>query len=409
NIPFLSDESTPDSAPPDTGIQPITLPLTIGNIQLRDVYLYYNDRSIPLDGSLHKLKILVAHEDADTYRFRLNADSGGVNYHDKPVPLTQFRMSGSWQPEITRIDTMLFAVPGLQFKGNLSAAIGASPSTLSGDVRLFGNPQPLFSQFKDMFAPDSLYSQGSLDVLVNLAGTVDNPGLTMQIDLPTMQWADIDLRQGYLRAQWQNDQLTLEKLQMQLLSGTVTGNGYLAMDSLFNHRLNLDVKELALRRTLGIVLGETPIYQGVINGQIKSSGPLQKPDDLQTKASLAFQKVQYSPTNSSANNSPRRVEDFFAEVTYQAGKARLSFIQGGTAINANLHYQAQRLDGNFSLHISHIAPLAALVNITGTKGTASARGTVNGQLDSLRVAVEFSGNDFLYQNFPIDSVNGSVS
>jgi len=239
----------------------------------------------------------------------------------------------------------------------------------------------------------------NLNITLGLGGNIEEPLINARIEFPQLKIADLGINDVLLEGEYQANTVSLNKLNMELMEGKISGKGYITLDSLLSHSISLSVNNVTLSGVLTYINKERSPYQGFVNGEIKSDGPLLIPEMVQASGEFALQKVIYKSIP---------VGEFTNRISINKGAVNINSQHGKSLIQAGIKFEDKNLNGNFSVRIMELEPYADFFNISELKGAVHISGTVSGSLDEPEIDAGLSGEKILYKNFPVDSFNGKV-
>lgn len=382
------------------GEAPFAVEVELGSFVLNAAKVSYQDRIIPLEGSLSDIGLALQQEAADHFRFRIQAGAGGLAYLGKPLSLDSLALEGSWEDRQLRLANISIRLPGIECAGAFSVDLKTAPLLLGGNLSLKGELAPAAQIFRDYLPPQFLPLKGQVAADLSLEGTLEDPGISFKVDLADLQAADLPIRVGLLEGQYRQKQIKLDQLRVELLDGSVSGQGLVILDSTLNHQLALSMSGISLTRLSRFISRQPSPYQGVIKGKIETAGSLRSPEQLQASARISLQQVKYQS---------RRFPDFNAGLFYQKNLLNLEIQQENSTIRAAIERKDEKLSGEFILEIFNLEPFVGFFNISELDGALSVRGNIAGTLEKPEIKASFSGKGINYQNLPLDSVWGGVT
>jgi autotransporter translocation and assembly factor TamB len=374
------------------------LHIRLGNVSLRNSSLEYLDRVMPIEAYLKNLAIMANYKKDETYQYNMQTDSVGAEYRGIPIMGKQMKIAGLLSGRQLRVDSISVDLPGLQFTGNAEALVGADTS-IAGDFRLQGNPDQLLQAAGELFPKPLPPVGGDLDLALHVQGSLSRPEVSAKLELKRFDVASIRIQRALAEASWQADLVDLQKLRLELLGGTISGKGSVSTDSLFAHQLSMSVDGVDLAEVWQSLYGESGPCQGKIKAKLKTSGQSQDPTKWKVQADLNLKEAKY-------NLKP--VPDLSAIAVIDKGLAKLSFHQEDSEAEAQVKLQDEQIDGEFWVKIVELEPLAGLADIAELNGGLEMQGVFSGKLDSPAMQAEIEARNVRYQNFPLDSLKGTI-
>lgn len=394
NVPSLEPSSKPDIETKGLSFQ-----ILLGQLSIRNSSLQYHDAQVPIEGRLQNLSGGIEYGTQDTYRYHIKIDSIFAIYKDVSVALHGGQMRGTWHPRLWKLDSLSVNLPDLALSGQAEVFQDDEKPIITGRVEVQGNPGLMWQQVGPLFADEVPLVDGHLHLIADIEGALPEPRIQAQLELTDFQGPSIHLPQGSLAAQWKSGTATLEKLQLKLLGGQLSGRGRFIADSLNTFDLSLDVQDVDIAQMWQLLYQQASPYQGKISGQVSLAGTGHQPRDWTTSANIQLKQVRYHS---------QRIPDYVARLSYGGRTARLSLDHQDSRISAQARLEDDRLAGSFSLDIADLEALAALANLRELTGTMEIRGDLSGTLSSPQVMMNLRGRNIAYQNFPVDSLAGSM-
>ncbi|KPK90984.1 hypothetical protein AMJ80_07770, partial [bacterium SM23_31] len=394
NLPLLSSESKKDKGASSSAFQ-----FHLGNAVLNDVSILYEGRNIPVKFSLNNFNFSLGKQDNESYLFQTRAGSGIINYLEKPVEVTGINVNGLFSGNELQFNDLSLQFLGLKCAGDAVINMGNTPVSLNGNVHVTGKSEECVDLFSDYIPSHLLPIEDNLNITLGLGGSIDEPLINARIEFPQLKIADLGINNVLLEGEYQANTVTLNKLNMELMKGKISGKGYITLDSLLSHSISLSVNNVTLSDVLTYINKERSPYQGFVNGEIKSDGPLLIPEMVQASGEFALQKVMYKS---------KPVGEFTNRISINKGAVNINSQHGKSLIQAGIKFKDKKLNGNFSIRIIELEPYADFFNISELKGAIDVSGTVSGSLNEPEIAAGLSGEKILYKNFPVDSFNGKV-
>jgi len=372
----------------------------LGRLMIQNSSLQYHDARVPIEGRFEDLSGAIEYGAQDTYRYHIEIDSIFTIYKQVSLALHRWQMSGSWHPSLWTLDSVSVNLPDLALTGRGEVLPGDGQPVITGKVQVQGNPGRLWRQVSPLFAGQMPLLDGRLNLIAAIEGPLAEPRIQAQLDVADFQGASIHLPRGSLTAKWESGTATLEKLQLNVLGGSLSGSGLYQVDSLNTFQLALDIQAADIAQMWQMLYQETSPYQGEISGQVSLSGTGHQPEDWTTSANIQLRQVQYHS---------QHIPDYIARLSYDQGTARLSLDHQDSRISARARLEDDRITGSFSVDIADLEPLAAMANVQELTGTMEIRGDLSGTLSSPQAAMNLVGRNIVYQNFPVDTLSGSVN
>ncbi len=390
NMPFLNTGEKTDSIS-----APAPLEVRLHKAELNNATLEYLDNSIPIDAAVHNLNVTLEYQKDEIYLYHLRVDSSKVEYQGIPLTGNDIHLGGLWSPRRSRLDSVRVRLPGMEFKGNAEFVEDGGYSSIAGDFNLRGNPGLLLKGVSEHLTDKVPSVEGELNLSLHVEGSLDQPKLSLELDLPELEIAEIRLHKGLIQAELEPGFANLNQLSLQILGGSISGEGRFLLDSLLAHQLSLSVHEIDLAQVWRLLYHEVSPYQGKIHGKLTSSGSSQDPREWNISADMNLNQVKYHS---------KSVPDFSTRLTIQQSLAKLWLYQGRCEIFAQAKVDGERLEGQFSAKIPQVEPLAGLLDFPELTGELEMQGFLRGKADSPEIEARIEARNIEYQNFPVDSL-----
>lgn len=384
---------------PDSGSSGIGVDLRLEQVVLNGGSAVYADDRIPLTGSLDGVDASVTLVQSDLWRFGLKISEVEGEYEDIPLEMKKLISEGYVAPDRVHLDTLFFDIPGFRVEAEGGFGWGEKPAPLKAVVRLEGTPEPLSRQFDYLLTEAVAPVKGELNMTIQLDGSLSNPRAVGQVEYPRLEFPGATLKQGRLSAIYQHQTLQIKSFRSDYSQGEIAMTGSLLFDSLLTHALDIQLESVNLGEAWSDLYHEQAPYRGVIRGGLTSQGPLLRPRLMDVRGNLSMEQVKYKA---------QPLPNFTATGSSHQGVANLNIQQANSNLALRLRFARRMLDGEFTFRISELGPLVDLVNISELTGRLTLAGTISGRVDAPVVDAAFDGSNLVFQNFPVDSVHGSV-
>jgi autotransporter translocation and assembly factor TamB len=371
------------------------IPFVLGKAEVRGATLRYGDDISGLTVSAYDAGLTAEHGGGQTYAFHFRADSAEGRYREIPLTTWEIGLDGRFGTDQVRLDSMAMRLPGLKFAGDVRMKSEGDSTALTGRLFLRGDPAELAQLARGYLLPMLPAIQGDVNLSAEVGGFLDHPRLGVTLDFPTLEVAEIPLRQGLIRAEWEPDLVTMNQLSVQIMKGTISGTASLTTDGLFAARASLQMENIDLAQVWRGVYGDVSPYQGKISGTLEASGRGQDPKNWDLSSDLKLSQLSYAS---------KPVSDLSTSLSLRGGQAEIRLRQADSEIAATAALQDQKLKGEFSGRLEQLEPLAGLFDLQELSGAAEIKGTLAGELDSPEISAEIRGEKIAYQDFPVDSL-----
>jgi autotransporter translocation and assembly factor TamB len=395
NVPLLAADEKGDSVSAQAPLQ-----LQLNMAVLRNAWIRYLDSSIPMGASVHNLNVTVEHGGDENYLYRVQADSSVLEYQGVPSTATAIELKGQISPQRLELSSLSMGLPGLQLTGNGEFLQESDPPTVTGDFSLKGNPGLLLQTAGGAIDSELPPIQGNVDLALHLEGSLEHPRLSLRLNFPQLDVAEIRIRDGSIQADLEPGSVSLNQMNLGVLGGSISGKGKLLIDSLLSGQLSISVNGVDLAQVWQYVYGEASPYQGRIHAQLTASGTDRDPNNWNVLADMNLKQAKYRS---------KSIPDLSAKLNIQQGLADFRFSQENSELLAKLRLDRQRLEGEFSGRIPQLEPLAGLADVSELTGSIEFNGVVGGEINSPQITAELRGKNIRYQNFPVDSTAGSIT
>ena len=266
-------------------------------------------------------------------------------------------------------------------------------------LRLNGDPQLAAELFRESL-PEAIFPvRGEIALTATVSGTAQNPSIEAGLDFPYLALACYELHKGNIRFRMNEKMITFPNLSFESLYGLVQGDGWLKLDTNYQHALHLSVDRLSFEQLWCDFYRQTSHYHGIVTGDVRSSGPLSDPAGIEMTADLRITEISYQSV---------ALEDLTSNLTLQNGllNYRLQYTQ--TEIRGQASLSGNAIRGDYRIRIDDLEPLANLVNIPDLKGSLYADGTLAGDIENPVIDAQISGGKLVYANFPVDELEADI-
>lgn len=391
---FTAEKKSPA---PDTATR--SYQFSLGTFSLKNAALKYTDRAVPIRGTLEQLDVNLHQLSPDVYRFAGKIQTGRIVYDANAIPVNRLHLNGSYAGEQLAIDSLTMKFPGVNLEANLNLDFRVSPAPLKGKLRVWGDTGSLSSIFKNLLPPLLRPFEGKLDAVFDISGTLQQPRIQTTVRFSGLQTEKLMVQGGLVKAEYMGDQIRLDKLELNLLGGSLAGGGVLRLDEQLSHDFSFSLSQINFARVWQMVFRKSVPYQALLNGKITSQGPLKNPELMNASARFALTKVTYQ-------SNP--LEDFTTTLAVSNGRAEVEFRHADASLYANLNLSEKKLQGNYRLSFPDVRPVVRLFDFSEVSGSLKANGKIAGSREMPIVTTEFSGKNLRYKNMPLDEITGKM-
>ncbi|MFH0883408.1 MAG: translocation/assembly module TamB domain-containing protein [bacterium] len=379
--------------------KPIRQAMQIRRLTITNGSLAFQDKSLPLNLDLDGLQLTLQSR-GQGYGVSLLLDTLHLNHQGWSFPLSALSGEGSLQQNQVVIDTLAFRLPELTV--GVSGGVDLSSQGAIIDLRAelsgsLGSLADLEKQKLPHFLGDL---SGDIALQAHLAGNISHPDIEGKLNAsdlhiarnPTLSHAEIT---GSIR----NGVVQMDTLSIEALDGTLRGSGSLQISSPFTHSLHLTLKDIDAGSLWQAYYDEPSPYNGIINGQLATRGPLSEP----ARVTLAI--------HVRGDNSRFRGKAFpplLLDGTLIGGRASFHMVQGGAIMDGDGWMRERRIGGSFRAVLPSIAPFTSLANLQELEGKLELGGSVSGTLERPRVKARIRASSLSYRNLPIDTLAASL-
>lgn len=389
----------PPPSPPTPDTTSGRWTLALGHIGLEAGKARYRDRLLPLQGGVKGVEADLVSKASDRWEFEVAFDSLRASWREYPLVLTDLAGKGWFTGRQVELDRLAFRVPGFQAEGEGGCGWGSEAAPIDARLTLKGSPEPFSRRFRNVLTSNVAPIRGNLQIDLHATGSFASPRVESEIHFPQLSFPSAEFQRGYLVASWHPGGLEIDTLHARYEDGSLALHGDVVFDSLLTHHLWASIDKINLGKAWSSIYRETSPYHGLMRGSLVSSGPLLRPRMMAFEGDLALEYVSYK------NQS---LPDFTAQVTSEQGVASLHIQQASSDLQMKLRFAKRQLDGDFTFRIHELEPLVDLANISELTGRLSLAGSINGTVEHPRVEARFDGGNIRFQNFPVDSILGSV-
>jgi len=394
NLPTLASAEGGDTTPE----QPTGIDVALDYLVVNTGIFHYNDQTVPISGTLQRFSFLLESQNWNHYSFSARSYLSDFNYENKAIPVDTIEIDGEWLDQKLQITSMRAKFPGYELTGNPSIDLGQRTRALDGGLLLQGSLEALSTIFKEYIPPQFYPVNGELDLLVELGGNINEPVISATALFPRLQVSEIELTNGEMNLLWSKSSIELKQFKVGLMDGEIFGRGQVDMAAPITQNVEFIIDNIDLAQVWRVLYDEASPYQGKINGELNSSGPVESIDSVQFLASLTMQRMIFKD---------KPMPDFIVNASVNRGVANLDIHQAESEIKADIRFSEQKLAGNFSIKIFKLEPFAGLFNLFDLRGSADVQGSLSGTTDSPAIKANFNANDISYRNLPLDVLAGS--
>lgn len=395
---FVFPSSSSGKRPePDRNSTP--LKVNIRKFQLRNAMIEYDDRSLPLEGTVYNFSILCEQEEEDRYHLQVSSDSSRIGYRNRLLPVGHLDAEGDLSPGRGEVRALTVDLPQLALSGQGAIETGQKPSALRGMFSLQGSMDGVSDIFQDALPPTLSPIRGRLEGTLELGGSSDAPRFHGDLHLKNLMLGNLPIPRGHVDVLWQDSLLTLKHLEMDLKDGRVLGDGFVRMDSLLNHRLSLSLEDIVFSEAWNVFSHDSTYTHGLIDGEWISSGPIRILEDIRISSHLRVRRARYHT---------RRLPDLDVRFSAEMGRTDFFLGQSKNWIEGQMRLLGNQWDGSFRVDISSVEPLAGLLNVSELEGALQGEGKIGGSLSDPQIVFSIRGEALRYQHFPVDSLAASL-
>jgi len=360
----------------------------------------YQDNTVPFELSLNKIDFNLQQNDLNNYKFQLQFNSGDLKYQNYPFLINKLNLSGAAEEKELHLNQFSLGISEIGFTGQGVVNFESSPYPVQGNFGVRGKLNQ-FSQFLQDFLQHKISIHERIFVSnFKFGGNVNEPRIEVEADLPDFEIDDVLVKNGKLNAVYQTNQLSLDRMHLNMMGGSVSGRGNVLLDSLLTHNFVLAVEGINLNNVLQFISKQESSHTGLLSGKIESKGSLQDFMKLQIRSQFELAKVKYLS---------KPIPDLNTNISFNQGSATFELVQGYSKIQANLSLRNEDIKGMFSVSIPKLDYLAGFFNLFEVGGIIDITGTIAGSLKKPAIAGKLAGSEIHYQNFPIDSIYGNIS
>jgi len=369
--------------------------LRVRNVNVRHATILYDDRLIPLQGAIFGIDAWCEQHDTESYHFQVSSDSARLVIKDKILPVTQMRASGSLSPHHWEVQSLEINLPELVFSGKVSGEMEGAASTLRGKFSLKGSIDRVAGIFNDEMPQFLSPVRSDIEAKIELGGKLAKPQFAVELQITDSQLGEIPITQAQIRTKWMDSHFTLEKFEMTMMNGRISGDGSVEMDSLLNHRLSLSLEGIEFSDLWKAIHQDTVYPEGMIEGEWVSSGPITSLDEVRIESHLYLTQVRYQT---------KMLPDLNVIISFTPESGSFFLAQEENRFEWKRENTNGRKGGVYRFDIPRIGYLADVLNIQDITGTIRGEGLMKGIIDDPEIVMEIWGENIRYQHFPMDSL-----
>jgi len=241
---------------------------------------------------------------------------------------------------------------------------------------------------------------GRVNARCQIEGAFDDPHIELHADLSDLVFQDVAIQSAMLDAQYHDDLLLVNNLQVTTLNGTISGKISTTLDSLGATALNVTIDRIGLSPLWQAIYAEPSPYQGTLNGRISAQGQ---------GADFTSWTIEAAITGEDLHYLSRSVPDLQCYAKSASGMTDLSVLHGTDTIRANIELAEDRLRGTFEVSVPDLTALARFLDQPELSGYLWAKGTIDGTYSNPAFRSTLNGSRISYRNFPVDSMRAELS
>jgi len=396
NLVLLNDTT----ASSDTAAaSPSSFSISLGSVRLENFSVAYDDAAIPAAVDIRNGRILLTPVAGGGHAFDLAIGPVGAEYDSVSILTTAFSANGYYADTVLRIDSAL-----AQGENMVLAASGEVPldsaRAMSGRVDLTGRPDSLLDRICNRFGLPKIALRADFAMTADIGGAVDDPEISAVLDIPGCDISGARLNRGVVAAQWRGDSIRVDSLYLDGFGGMVYGTAEAVLDSIPRTKAELILADINISDLWEYFYHESSPYAGRLQGTLSIAGEGNDITGWSVDASLRATRATYKS---------QPFPDFSAMINFSGGSGRIRIDQDDFTITATGKYDDGRIDGSYSFDVQRLEPLAEFFDLHELSGSVSASGNFDGTIDNPSLTADIEGSGIRYENFPVDSVTGSVA
>ncbi|MFO7890586.1 MAG: translocation/assembly module TamB domain-containing protein [bacterium] len=374
------------------------LQILIKNINIINSRITYQDKKIPLNGTLREIKIKWSQQENKNFSFRFSSDSGKIEYQNQEYFLGQTNITGNICPDYWQIHDLKTRCAGLVCTGKAEGKINPL-SNFQGTLSVQGPIQDLSVLLPPSLAPTLTPITGRMSAFIQLRSNKSTTNYQSTVELSDIRLGYNPAFQASLRAEGKDSLITVENLNITSSTGQISGKGFLVMDSLLNHHLSLSITDIQLTNLNNIIFQDPADPEGKIHGHLISSGPVHSLKDLYLDSQLNLTHIRYKNT---------KLPDISIKLSAQSGSASLIVGQDENGLKSQWRLYREKIKGEYTFDIPRLETIAALLPLSDLKGSLYADGKIQGSVYDPVITTEIQGKAITYHAFPLDSLTASI-
>ena len=330
---------------------------------------------------------------ATTVECTLTVDTDSLS---KPVRL--FTIVTFADSAITIKDFAL-SLPDIVLAGSVEFWESGDQTLVDGSVTVKGSLTEAADIAGAFTLPSIAEIEGTADLALVISGSLSDPYLSVAGSLPLLQRGELVISNLKLKGEYAKGSIRIDQIDGDVAKGRLTIQGDLETASL-RHHLALRASNIDLYKIWSGLFKTRSPFEGFINADVVSSGPLTNPAACKLVGSVSLDTVEYADL---------AVPPFTSSFRADSGRVVFNFVQGESKIEAHGVLQRDSLSGEFTVHLPEIKPYAALANIESVSGALDAKGTISGSYPNPTVRLTINGTGCSYSNFPADTIRADLS
>lgn len=365
-----------------------TLPFYIGHASFRNSNIYYNDESIPIDGSFKNINtILERNKNKKSYSLVFNSDNANISYADKPIKVKKFSINGDVNENFQYVDLFFQTdVAGICLKGNLIK----DRDSLLGEINIDGNLKNLTKNFSD---PEVIVKHLGHNVNAQLKFSVANlliePVLSWTLSIPQYQIGNLSLEDFNFTGKYHSDTLKVSNLSLGLDLGNISVSGWILNNDLLSNNLELTVRNINLSKLL---------YEF---SELKSpiADPVFFNMKMNTKGSLnQISKIKLNSFVSIASDSVIILD---SKISFNNNLLTISSNESVVDIRSTVNFMYSKYNGTMDIIIPSLKPILRLFNFGNIDGGLKLTSNIFGESSEIKTESTVTSGGVYLKDIPI--------
>ncbi len=373
--------------------------LSLGSVRLGHLSATYDDAALPAAVDIRAGHFDLMPSGAGGHSFGLFLGPVGIAYDSVSVLLTDFKADGMYADDTVRLDSVRARGEDMHLAASGKVALDSSRN-VSGRLELTGRPDSLLQRIARRFDLPDMNLQGDIALRADIGGSTHSPEVSAVATVPEIDVSDAHVNAAVIALQWRGDSVRVDSLYLNGFGGTVRATADVLLDSVPQAQADLTLSDIDISSLWKYFYHEPSPYAGRLQGTMSIRGE---------GSDVAGWDVDASIRATQATYRSQPFPDFSTTIALSGGSGRVRITQDDFTVTADGKYLDGRINGNYTVDINRLEPLAEFFDFQELSGRVSASGTFDGTPDNPSLAGNVDAGGIRFENFPVDSITGSLA